>query len=218
MNRSVTVAGVTYNMFAEAKPNPFTDLHLYNICSELMTLQGTDKIMKAFYLQGGWEAWAQVECALTLRPSHPSIKREQAIYNNSTDLIDLWIQEPGQSKVGIEMKCRNVNFGLENSGTGLPAQVLEDVVKIQRPLKTIYAGARRMFAIGVTGYPLDCVWNSTHNESKWSEAHANNALLNLNTNLKWCRFFGNRSIENDIAQFVSGHPTWTNLYLIWYEA
>lgn len=99
-------------MFAEAEPNPFTDPHLYNICVELKALQGTNKIMRAFYQQGGWEPWAQVECALTLEESHPSIKREQAIYNNSTNLIDLWIQESGQTMVGIEMNAATSTLGL----------------------------------------------------------------------------------------------------------
>lgn len=204
-------------MFAEAEPNPFTDPHLYNIFVELKALQGTKKLIRAFYQQGGWEPWAQAESVLTLQASHPSIKREQAIYNNSTDLVDLWIQEPDQTMVGIEMICRNVNFGLENAGTGLPAQVLDDAVNIWKQLKPIYSGARRMFAIGVTGYPLNCVMNTSQYQSRWSQAHANNTLPNLNTNLKLCRFFGNRSIEDDIRQFFAGHNAWKSLYLIWYE-
>ena len=153
-------------MFAGAEPDPFADTHLYNIYVELKTLQEIGKILKAFSLQGGWEKWAQVECALTLQDSHPSTKREQAIYDNSSDQIDLWIQEPAQDMVGIEMKSRNVNFGLENATNGLPAQVLTDVVKIQRQLKPAYVSKKTMFAIGVTGNPLDCGWNSSHNQSK----------------------------------------------------
>ena len=180
--------------------------------------------MKARKLKGGWESWAQVECALALMDIFPpeSILREQNIFAGNTDLVDLWAGGGGAIPAGIELKCRNMNFGFYLALDGLPALMVKDIVKIGNPLKATYPPVRVMYAIGITGDPYDLVWDAEDDtgahasgpgEPKWKAAGNG-----YNANLRWCYLHqeAGYTVKNNLGN-IGNMQNWRNLYLVWYK-
>jgi hypothetical protein len=165
-------------------------------------------------LQGGWESWAQVECALALghffQPD--GILREQAIYQHTTDRIDLWVNDNNHVPAGIEMKCRNVNFGGWEAQNGLPGQMCDDIAKIGSPLEPEFP-AKVMYAIGITNNPYDLVWSFRIAQNAVTQSIWGQRGPNHNNRLRWCYLRQYYTVENNLKNQQNSE----NLYLIWYK-
>lgn len=83
------------------------------------------EIERAFNMKGGWEGWLQVELALCLEgnpsllgfSSVETVEREQHVYNNDRDAVDLLVgtshavpnRPTTRTRHMIELKCESVN-------------------------------------------------------------------------------------------------------------
>jgi hypothetical protein len=187
----------------------------------------------AFFLKGGWEPWLQVQAAVTLKRANPHlmISREEMVWEGSRDLIDLWLQDTtAKTAAGIEIKCRNLNTkGSSDSNKSLAALMVTDVNKVGNDLKadykTVQVGTTRvaqhvdMFAIAITGEPMDLVWSRQEPGAteptfwNWSRR----------TDIQWCylSMAKDLTVDKDIVRMgqssIDNRLPYENLYLIWYK-
>lgn len=118
------------------------------------------KMWEAVEQKGGWEGWAQSEFASFLvehSPSNYVSEREQYIYKNKSQRIDIWAEPMDNSApmMGIELKCEGQYQDLKWGD--FTARVVEDIKKIRGGLKsesTQHNGAK-VYAVGLTTNPND---------------------------------------------------------------
>ncbi|KAF7508645.1 hypothetical protein GJ744_009037 [Endocarpon pusillum] len=70
-----------------------------------------NEIELAFNMKGGWEAWLQVELALWLgtKPNVASVMREQHVYTDGSQAVDLIVTNTNDVRNMIELKCESIN-------------------------------------------------------------------------------------------------------------
>lgn len=82
------------------------------ICGSVQAWVNTNKedVVRSYCRKKGWESWAQTELANHLQslPGRPRIKREQQVYGNGKQAMNVSITCDDASVFTVELKCESL--------------------------------------------------------------------------------------------------------------